>query len=209
MRSVDTTSRISNCCAAATSKSLSSVQTSGRILSTARSPDSRLPSTLRTWADAPFAPAGVVSVQLDRRPSTSSRVVMHSDLADHGPRRPCGTFVAHESEKRWFSRLNQRQRTTHEKADFEPSVRGSGALIIRRSRVQVPAAPLVSPQVRTLHAARSDPSPWARGALGAHEQKSRPRPAARQPRPGRHRTGPNRHPASWRPMRDRASSARS
>src|ERR1035437_9650280 len=72
----------------------------------------------------------------------------------------CGTFVAHESEKRWFSRLNQRQRTTHEKADFEPSVRGSGALIIRRSRVQVPAAPLVSPQVRTLHAARSDPSPW-------------------------------------------------
>ena len=58
------------------------------------------------------------------------------------PRSSYGTFMAHKSEKPWSAGSASVKQPGTKMADRERSVRVSVALIIRRSRVQAPAAPL-------------------------------------------------------------------
>ncbi len=58
------------------------------------------------------------------------------------PRSSYGTFMAHKSVKPWSPGSASVKQTSTKTADRKRSVRVSVALIIRRSRVQAPAAPL-------------------------------------------------------------------
>jgi hypothetical protein len=117
----------------------------------------RLCSTLRTCRQRSlYSRSRHVSVdlQLDRRTS-QDEPWMWSLRAQ--PRRSCGTFVAHKSEKILFSRVNQRQRTTHETTDPKHSERVSVALLIRRSSVRARRGP---PRVCAVQRLRSAFTPY-------------------------------------------------